>query len=181
MYGIVNAIGNIDEELLRLELGMPRAGEFIANIADSWTSFWLWVIILGGIGALLYWWIGGWWFRKRAEWSGGQHVDSYQARIAYVYTTATVALPLTVLHVVQVLFFPSYLHAYADEGIIGGILAFLATILPFWALVVGYKGVRSSFAVSKVKGLFWFVILPGVFYLGGYLLAVIGSVLLALF
>lgn len=48
-------------------------------------------------------------------------------------------------------------------------------IFPFWSLFTGFCGVTHVFSVEKAKALWWFIILPGLFYAMGFIMLVIAA------
>jgi hypothetical protein len=162
-YGISSAIDRIDRELLRVELGRARPSweRLGPMITESWLGFWLWVLLAGALGGIFIWWVGGWWFRVRLEWSGALEPDKRLARLVFVYSSFVATGPAVALAVGYSLVYPSYAAAFAaDEP-----YSALFLIFPFWSLISSYLGVRTLFEASRWKARVWFVILPGILYL----------------
>lgn len=106
VYGIVRVIGEIEEEVLRADIsGQAARLELIAPVVESWGTFWTWSIVFGAGSGLLYWLIGGWWFRLRLIWSGATDPDKRTARLAYIYPTLVLSLPTILYYLGQTVFF----------------------------------------------------------------------------
>lgn len=162
VFGLSDAIDNIDQEMLKASLKADSGrAEFIAMITDTWINYWGFVIVYGSISAVFLWWIGGWWYRKRLEWSGAVDPDHRLARVVYIYASFVLAAPIVISSLIYTTFYDSYTEAYnADE-----LWSLLILIFPFWSLVTSYIGIRTTFEVSKWKASIWFVILPGLLYI----------------
>ena len=76
-YGISSNIERIDSSHLRAEMGRPRPGweQIGPMITESWLAFWVLVLVVGAISGLILWWVGGWWYRVRLQWSGAHEPD----------------------------------------------------------------------------------------------------------
>jgi len=162
-YGISSAIDRIDRELIRAELGSPRPGwdQFGPLITESWLGFWVTVLLLGVIGGLFLWWIGGWWYRVRVRWSGVNEPDKRLARLLFVYSSFVHSGPAVALAVAMTMAYPNYAQAYSSDEP----YTLLLLVFPFWSVITSYAGVRTLFQVSRWKARIWFVILPCLFYI----------------
>lgn len=160
--GINYASGRIDQNIIRSELGHSRPGwdQLSPLIVGSWFGFWSAIVLLGVLGAVGAWYIGGWWYRVRLRWSGDPHADPKQARLVYSYASFVYALPVAVLLVLQTILYRSYAEAwYADS--LGSLLI---VVFPFLSCWVSYRGVRSSFCVRSTPAKLWFLVLPAAAY-----------------
>ena len=170
VFGLSQAIDKIDEELLKADLGSSSArSEFIIPFIDTWTNYWAFILVYGTISALFLWWIGGWWYRIRLEWSGAKDPDHRLARVVYIYASFVVAAPSVIIALIQTSMYDNYLQSYNS----GDLWTSIIILFLFWSLVTSYIGVRTTFTVSRWKARTWFIILPGLLYfliLGGAVL-----------
>ena len=159
VFGLSQAIDKIDQEMLKIGMkpDTPKA-EFIHMITDSWLNYWGFVLVYGAISALFLWWIGGWWYRKRLEWSGAVDPDHRLARVVYIYASFVLAAPITISSLIYMSFYENYTLAFnSDET-----WSLLILIFPFWSLITG---IRTTFEVSRWKARTWFIILPALLYI----------------
>lgn len=156
--GIVGAQGRIDSNIMRAELGSPRAGwdTLEPMLMGSWPGYWLFSLTAGLVTALFIWYIGGWWYGLRIRWSGAPARDKRQARITYVWVGLVAALPGLLYVIISTMVFPDYGAAWASEEL----FSILLVIFPFWGAVVSYRAVRTQFPVKVWPARFWFLILP---------------------
>ncbi len=158
LWGISQSSARIDQSLMRAELGQPRPGweELGPWVTGSWASFWTVLLVAGLVGALFYWYVGGWWYRLRLRFSGAVAPDARTARLVMTSAAAVVALPTVLFLIGYTLAFPDYLAAWnSDEAFSTVLLAF-----PFWGAYVSYRGVRTRFDVGRWRSRIWFLILP---------------------
>ena len=133
---------------------------------DSWAAFWPFILIAGAFYAALVWLIGGWWYRVRLRWSGDANADPFSARIVFTYTNAMTALPALLVTGVYTFVYESYRAAWASEEAWSSLLI----IFLVWECIASYKGVRTTFAVSKWKARLGFLSVPLGFYMAAALL-----------
>jgi len=68
IVGLAIAIERIDQGMVRADLGAPRPGWDTLSpfVMNSWSGFWLFALLMGGLGGALAWIIGGWWYHVRS-------------------------------------------------------------------------------------------------------------------
>lgn len=168
--GISSVIDRIDQRLLRSEIGSGSVSG-MGRFVDSWPAFWGLLLTFGILWAAWNWWIGGWWYRIRINWSGAANADPRQARLVYTFSSMVVTLPAVVYAGIQTAMYPSYLAAWQSDSAFGfSILIFL-----FWSVIVSWRGVLAVFNVRRARALFWFAALPTCVYL--VLFGVLGALL----
>lgn len=126
-------------------------------IYSSWTAFWVTVLITGALGGLLYFYIGGWWYRLRLRWSGDPDPDKTLARRVYLYAAQIMAIPV-MIHTVSVA------SMYATPADMANAAFRWWDLIPIifvpWSIVVSFVGVRTVFDTGLIRSLIWFLILP---------------------
>ncbi|OYY50022.1 MAG: hypothetical protein B7X95_00660 [Methylophilaceae bacterium 17-44-8] len=171
LMGIAGAMGRIDKKIIQAELGHASKGwESTASwLLSSWLNYWLVVVAAGLIGAVFLWYIGGWWYKVRLNWSGAVEPSSILARRVYTLQELVLAGPTVLLTLIQTALFSNYLEAWrADEFWSSSILLFA-----FWSCWTSYVAVTTTFQVSKLKARIWFLVLPILLYV--VVLGVIGT------
>ena len=161
--GIASSLSEVDEQLMRAELGSPRPGwEFLRPFfTESWVGFWSYALVAGAVSGALYWLIGGWWYRKRLNFSGVSNPDPRLARLVYVYSSFVYAGPMIAVTLWATAIYPNYLAAYE-----AGDMVWLAVLIfPFWSIRTSYTGIRARFEVNRSKARVWFVVLPALVYM----------------
>lgn len=147
----------------RLDLSMlgastPGARTALPNGAlDSWPAFWSSMIVGAPIMGSISWLVGGFWTRLRARWCGAADPDARVARLISLYARLVSALPLLGLVVIWTMYFPGY-RAASDSARFAAVVAII--VLSFWSVYVSYRGASASFALSRRRAIFWFLILP---------------------
>lgn len=162
VVGISGSMDRIDKQLMKMEYSThPQSAEFLAKIADSWLSFWPFVVVVGGIGAFFLWVMGGWWYNVRLKWCGAVDHDTHSGRVVYIYTSFIYALPSVILVLAQTFLYPDYRSAYNSDSY----LSMLLLIFLFWAVVNSYRAVGVVFDVHGGRRKLWFLILPIISYM----------------
>ncbi len=165
LYGMSGAIDRIERQHMQGR---------IAGAADTWLVHWGIVLGAGAIGGLLYYHIGGWWYRVRLGWSGVRDPDRPLSVRVYLYSAVVVALPTLVFELLNTGSHPTPSAASASAG---SAWHLLVLVFPFWSVIVSYVGVRTVFGARGVAGAVWFLVLPVLIY-GGLIAAVMGAALM---
>jgi hypothetical protein len=176
--GIAYAFGRIDKNIMQSELGRSPGGwsEFGPWLTESWLHYWGFALALGAVNALFLWFIGGWWYRKRLEWSGANAPQPDLVRPVYMYQDFVSSAPAVLATAIQTLLYASYAEAWAAEEYWSALLL----VFPIWSCFTSYKAATTAWEVSKGKARFWFLVLPllvyiFVFGLVGVLYAMLGD------
>ncbi len=159
----------VSQEQLTGRERLPR------QLLESWTVYWVACVVLGILGALLYYRIGGWWYRVRLRWSGACDADPRLARQVYVFASLIVGLPLVISSLLDSLRYPTPLAAESGDASWFWIVVFLT--LPFWSVYTSYRGVRTLFNVRTARARVWFLVLPSLVY--GAMIIVFAGVFVA--
>lgn len=162
LMGIASVIGKIDQKIIQAELGHPSRGweEFSPWLLTSWANYWLMVLIAGSVGAVIYWYLGGWWYKKRLNWSGVADASAVKARSVYVTQGLVSAAPVVMLALIQTILFSNYAEVWqSDEIWSSSILLFV-----FWSCWVSYCAAITAFPATRLKASIWFLVLPVLLY-----------------
>ncbi len=136
---------------------------------NSW-GFALGVAAAAGVlGAVMYFYIGGWWYRLRLRWSGAKDPDARLARRVYLYASTVCTLPAVVAVGVNVATYPTPIASASGGGTTWDFVVLLALL---WSVVTSYIGVRVVFGVKGLLPALWFLILP--ILLGGAAVIIAG-------
>lgn len=158
LMGIAEAMGRVDQKMIQAELGHASKGwENLASwLLSSWLNYWLVVLAAGATWAVFLWYLGGWWYKKRLQWSGAADPSSILARRIYTFQELVLAGPTVLLALVQTALFANYRDAWqADEFWSTSVLVFV-----FWSCWTSYVAATTAFQLSKTKARIWFLILP---------------------
>jgi hypothetical protein len=158
--GIAAALGRAEKQMVRAELSGRENALEVLGIADSWLRFWLFVVIFGAIGAVLVWFLGGWWYRVRLRWSGAADPGARTARLVYIYASFVQAFPTILIVLVATAFFRDYAEYWASDELWSSVGA----VFPFWSCVASYKGATTVFELSQSRARLWFLVLPILVY-----------------
>ena len=173
IYGIAVVMDRFSSQILQQDLrgGSETDGLWTA-IGQSWTTYWMFCLVMGVIGGAMTYLVGGWWYCMRLRFSGvsKENLDESLARRVYVFSGLIWALPALLYAVLNTQSYASPLAAeQSDENALGG-MALVGFLL--WSMYVSYRGVRTVFPVIRWRARIWFAILPAVF---------LGSVMAILF
>ena len=171
-YGIYHTLNRFDELLLRDSLDRPRSGwEHLSPLVDGpWSSYWLFLIIVGVLAAPVAYYLGGWWYWVRLKIASKfdpQSDDNLQpdkktARLIYIYSQFVMGFPPLVMLLLQTLFYDNYRQAWNDDL---GWFAILA-LLPYWSCLVSYHGaMHFNPQLERSKAIVLLVICPAFTYL----------------
>src|SRR5918996_492524 len=148
--------------LAQTELGRARPAwdTFAPMLTGSWASFWTFVVLIGALGAVFIWYLGGWWYNLRLRWSGAGDFARREGRLVYTFAGLVPAIPGLAYVLGGTLLTTDYQTLWnADEA-----WALLLLAFPFWGVIVSYLGVRTRFAVRPGPARVWFLILPLLVY-----------------
>ncbi len=147
-------------------IGLGSAtGNLTSSDSTGWSEVWT-IAVFGGIlaGAIAYY-IAGWFYNVRVQWSKGQGgIDT--ARNIYIFSS----LPIAVTSIASLLFnqlsygsdyFTSYSTDASSVDLIFGLLSFAAII---YSIVISYRAVREVMHAEKRRAIGWFVVAPAIFY-----------------
>lgn len=153
--GMVNHIDSISRSYHPIEPDIELARQ--ARLAVfSWPTYWLTVVGMGVLWAVLLWYLQGWWYRMRLQWSGAGQVAPEAARAVNMLQNLVYALPTLCLTLIQTALYQDYaeawLYSYMAEMLLMALLVY-----SFWT---SYCAATSAFTTCTKKALFWFLLLP---------------------
>lgn len=166
LLGVASTLGQVDKNLMRADLGQPRAGWDALGpiVMGSWWSFWVFLLGVGVAAAAMHWYVGGWWYNLRIRWAGAPAHDKRTGRLVFVFARLVVAAPSVAYAVIATALYEDYLAAWRAEELWSTVLL----LFPFWSVVVSYRGVRASFPVKVGRARVWFLLLPFAVYVIAY-------------
>ncbi len=129
---------------------------------ENWLLRWLFIAGIGVVGGVMFYGIGGWWYRVRLGWAGATRADPFLARRVYLFASQILAVPTLLVTAFETISYDSPAAANMTEGSIWW--AFIL-ICPFWASLASTIGVFTIFEVKRGLALLWFLILPWAIYL----------------
>ena len=163
--GVSSIIDNIDQQLLKSEMGAASALGFMVDAAETWGRFWLVAAGFGAVSAVSAWLIGGWFYNLRLSWSGAKDINARHGRIIYIFASLVGLMP----HVLLVMGCTFYFRDYISVSKSDGYWPLILLVFPFWSVYVSYEGLTTRFDVVKWKAMLWFVVLPVLFYVAAYI------------
>jgi hypothetical protein len=164
VYGVAGMIDRLGVHALRADAGgSPSAW---ALVSDNWLLYWGFCLIAGAVSGAVYFLLGGWWYRKRLQWSGAQDPDIDAVRRVYLIAAQVYTVPLLLYTAWETLVYSTPRTAYNGDDI----LALFVLVFLFWSVVTSYRGACAMFSLRAWPARIWFLILPS----GVYSLSVIG-------
>lgn len=141
----------------RLDTQLSRSSPVMKSVGDSWAVYFLIAIPIAALSAVLYMYLGAFWYAVRLRWSGVTTDDRPLVRRAYVYASTVAALPALL-----VIVWKTGVHATPTEAALAplGWPDVIMMLAMCWSVVTSYCGVRTTFGVRGFAGALWFLILP---------------------
>ena len=160
--GIAYAMDRVESRLVAAELGANarRAEQIWASIGASWPLYWAVILGVGLLNGLILYWLAGWWYRKRLQWSGARRAAPADARATYVYQDLVQTAPALLVALAHTLLFPHFRAAWESEEL----WSTLVVVFVFWSCATSFRGVCAGFPVVRWKARLWFLILPAGLY-----------------
>lgn len=155
--GVSAAMDKVDQQALKADLNSQSMSN---PIGDSWLYYWLLVLFIGTAWAAFRWYVGGWWYTKRLEWSRVDEVDPRTAYLTYTWAGLVVALPAILAGIALTMLYPSYRVAWEEETW----LSTAVTGFLFWSIFTSWRGANTVFGARGIRSYLWFLILPAVLY-----------------
>lgn len=158
IVGIAATMDQVDQEMLKIQGGKQSA---IAVVTQTWWAYWAFCIGLGIISSFFIWYFGGWWYRKRLEFSGAESPDPFKARYIYIYASFIHSAPSVIAALIFTSLYSNYIEAYTKDSFLG----IVVVVFIFISLITSYIGASTVFVLSKWKARLWLIVLPAIFYL----------------
>jgi len=176
LMGIASAISKIDEKIIQFELSLSQGGHnkgleiLVPWLLKSWVNYWIFAVFAGLVGSVALWFIGGWWYKKRLQWSGASDASPSKARGVYAIQQLVIAIPSVLLALILTSRFSSYSEAWQAAEIWPSAIL----IFSFWSCWVSYQAASTAFSTVRYKARIWFLILPVVLNLIALGVAIFG-------
>ncbi|MGD1865003.1 MAG: hypothetical protein ACFB0D_10645 [Phormidesmis sp.] len=162
LMGFATAFTNINRSVVAFKRG-DSSLEPPTEILSSWSELWMGLALAGFVLGILFWLVGGWWFRVRLVLSGAPEPDGQMARLVYVYAALVRSLPTLIILITWSFLYQNLDAAYAQGGIF--VSQFLGIIFLFGELITAYIGVKTLFSVDQPRAILWFIFAPTVWYI----------------
>lgn len=163
----------VAEALTQVAFGQSPG--FTRHFADDWVACWIMMGAAGLIGAVVFYAVGGWWYRERLRLCGAYDVDPWLPRRAYIYSTLVVTLPTLAWVVWKMLGGVSPEAALTltldDAPIVTALF-----VLNAWSCCISYAGAMAIFKLKRAAARFWLLALPMSYYVLG-LVVIVAQVL----
>lgn len=160
IYGMAGVIDRIEMRHVQGRLPVDQLG-----MTGGWGSYIAIVLLGGAFAGVLYYAIGGWWYRKRLTWCGVQEAEPGLARRVYLYASQVLAGPVVLSTLAQSTAFDTPVQMMEADGV--WVLWVGLSIVGFalWSVWTSYRGVTTLFETTR-RGMtrLWFLILPGFVY-----------------
>lgn len=156
IVGMNATADQIDKKLIASQ-ATGKANSAVQFALESWGHYWGMLAGLGLIGAFFCWFVGGWWYGKRLQFSGASNVDPMKARKANVYQSLVYDIPALCLTAYYTAYFPNYLATWQSDELWSLLIIVPAVFFSCW---VSFVAATTSFAVSNWKAMLWFLVLP---------------------
>ena len=162
--GISYVLGKIDSRLMQSELGSSPSivrAQLTEWLTSSWIQYWSFALAFGVLNAWIFWYLAGWWYRKRLEWSGAANPTPQLVRPLYMYQDLVMSAPIVLITVAETIVYSNYAEAWAAESW----WTIFAIVFVFWSCATSYKAATTAFTLSRCKARLWFLFLPIAVYL----------------
>lgn len=136
---------------------------------DNWISYWFVAIIAGSVGGLLWYWIGGWFYHKRLQWSRGT-TDIVTSRNLFLFSSAVSCIAIILVSLVS--FVVKERPSAAVSIYTTVVMLIVLMIFHIYSVVVSYYGVTSVTDAEESRAKTWFLVIPVSIYSLLYLYAI---------
>ncbi len=162
IYGTAFGIDRLDYAFFKADV-IGGDSAIFNSIINSWGGYWLVAIVGGMAGGYLIYLIGSWFFNLRLKLSKGTS-DMEKSRFIFLYSSVIPSSIIIFITLVSTLF-EDKPYEMNYEFIVWDIISiFLMIFILFYSVYVSYTGVRTITDVSKWPSVFWFLILPVIYY-----------------
>ncbi len=159
-YGMAGVVDRIETKHMQGRLQVEQFG-----FDKGWVGYLLLVLLGGVFAGLLYYALGGWWYRKRLVWSGVADPDRLLVRRVYVYASQAWAVPVLLLTLLQSSFYGTPVEMLEGDGSWVDLIGFAIIPFLFWSVYISYRGAKQVFGLPNLgRGRLWFLYLPGAIY-----------------
>ncbi len=151
-YGMTNVIDQIETRYIT-----GRLDTMAVHLSKDWGFYFGIVLGMGAFSGLMYYAIGGWWYRKRLDWSGADTSDRRLVRRVYLYASQVIAIPVVFMMLAQSTMHKNPIDMFESPSV----WPMLILVFPFWSIWTSYRGVTTVYEGAARKKLrLWFLILP---------------------
>lgn len=137
-----------------------------SSSSTSWSEVWA-AAIFGGIlaGAIAYY-ITGWFYHVRVQWSKGQ-VNIDTSRNIYIFSSLPIAVAsIGSLFFNQIAYGSDYFSTYyTDASAVDLVFALLSFAAIVYSIIISYRAVREVTHAEKGRAIGWFIVAPIIFYI----------------
>jgi hypothetical protein len=163
--GLGAVIERFDLAVLRQAFHNPGfEGEArIQPLMESWSLYWGAASLGALVATPVLYYLGGLWIWLRAVFAGATRPDGKKARALFTYSTAIWAGPTIVAAGVDSLIHENFAASLRQPA---GAASFLLALLPFWSILVAYRGALVMFPGRPGRMAFWFAAVPMVLAIG---------------
>lgn len=159
IVGMAGALDRVDWNLTKIDLGSAN-DSLTVSLAQSWKALWIFIVVVGIISGAMGWLIGGWWYRKRLEWSGARSPDPTEARLVWLYASLIAAVPSLGLLLIDTYRYEDYLESWEYPGL----LTLIPALALFWSVYISNKGATTRFNLKVWPARMWFFVIPMLLY-----------------
>lgn len=141
---------------------------------SSWGEVWVIVLIGGLITGYLQYWVGGAIYHLRVKWSKGD--DNYDAsRNIYIFAGIPIAIASVSSLLLNTLVYGNEYFETGGGSSIDILFLFIIIAAITYSINLSYKGVMFIQRPQKNRAIIWFVILPAIFYVLVYSVAILSE------
>ena len=164
-----DVMGKIDQKSALVESGHANEGTraVVGWMTQSWSTYWGTVVVIGLLGTVLSWYIGGWWYGLRLRWSGASAAPWDVARRVVALQSLVESLPTLLIAISETIRFSDYNAASQDDSL--WLNAAVPLLFVVWSCWTSYCAATTVFPGARSRGWLWFLVLPLTLYVLGSL------------
>lgn len=151
------AMGVFDQLEFRTMGGSSRS---LPSMINTWPSIWTAAIVGGLVRGMIYYWLGGLWFRARLYMCGVRGVESDVAGRVFAFLLFPGMLASFCYYAAASLFFADFISYTESENTVWVLAAMVPVCVTMYSSFLAYASVRGVFNAKRVWAILWFLLLP---------------------
>lgn len=159
-----DVMDKLDQKAALVQAGLANEGQraLVGWMTSDWSHYWGCVLGIGLVGAVISWYLRGWWYGLRLRWSGAAEAPFSLARRVGALQQLVAVLPTLAVAMSETLRFASYGDAVERES--PWLTLAVPIVFLLWSCWVSYCAATTVFPGARLRAWLWFLVLPLALY-----------------